>query len=260
MAARRKSKDGEPRPAAPSTPSPANVNAGLSTTDTALAQFDQAVKAAGVHPGDESPRDRLEETAAESSWTGQLLDFYQARVSGELPEPVLSVVCRRAVRFAADCFGENAPEMVAVLRKILEVSPTADWAFRHLVVSLSMTERWSELLDAYDGQLAAGKNAGRRKELLAEAANVAKDFARDSARAIGYLDQLYRIAPADEQVAASLERLLERQERWDDLIGLWRHRLAKLSPVAARSLRQRIAVALYERLRRPQSALEEARL
>ena len=95
--------------------------------------------------------------------------------------------------------------------------PSADWAFEHLVVALTMTERWPELLDAHDARLAATRDPARRKELLDEAAHIAKDFVGDQARAIGYLDQLFRLRPSDVQVASSLERLLERQGRWADL-------------------------------------------
>ena len=74
------------------------------------------------------------------------------------------------------------------------MTPDADWAFRPLVVALTMAERWTEVLDAYDARLAAGRGDERRAELLDEAARIAKDFTRDDARAIAYLDRLFHCA------------------------------------------------------------------
>src|SRR6185369_7274925 len=108
---------------------------------------------------------------------------------------------RRAARFAADCFGENATESVDVLRTVLSAAPDSDWAFRPLVVALTMAERWGDVLDSYDARLAAGRGDERRAELLSEAARIAKDFTRDPGRAIGYLDTLFRMRPTDAQVA-----------------------------------------------------------
>jgi tetratricopeptide (TPR) repeat protein len=249
MAAKRKSKDGEPGRVDGAGPGPESV----------AGKVAEALRASAANAADEAPWERLEDEAAQGQWSPALLDQYRARLSGEISEAALGVLSRRAVAFAADCFGENAPQMVEILRAVLAASPQADWAFRHLVMALSTTERWGELLDAYDAQLASGKNAARRKELLGDAAHIAKDLARDAARATLYLDQLLRLAPSDEQAAAALERLLERQERWDDLARVWRQRVERLSPGPARALRQRIAILLFEKMGHAQAALDEAR-
>jgi len=47
---------------------------------------------------------------------------------------MLGVLSHRAVRFAADCFGENAPETIEVLRAVLKATPDADWAFQGSVL------------------------------------------------------------------------------------------------------------------------------
>ena len=35
--------------------------------------------------------------------------------------------------------------------------------------------------------------------------------------------------PSNDKLVIALERLLERRERWDELIGLWRDQIPKLS-------------------------------
>jgi tetratricopeptide (TPR) repeat protein len=236
-----------------------NVEAGAQQPDRLGAQFEEALRAAGIDSSDESPWERLEDAAVSQKQAGRLLELYQARLTPELGPELVEVLSHRVVRFAADCFGESAPEILAVLRRVLDVAPEAGWAFQQLVAALSTSERWAELLDAYDAQLGAAKSPLVRKDLLRDAANIAKDLARDPGRAIDYLSQLHGLAPSDDQVAASLERLLERQERWEDLLRFWRQRLERLSPPQARGLRQSIALALYEKLGRPGAALEEAR-
>ena len=117
-----------------------------------------------------------------------------------------------------------------------------------------MAERWTDVLDAYDARLAAGRGDDRRAELLTEAARIAKDFTRDGARAIGYLDRLFRMRPLDAQVASSLERLLERDRRWSDLCALWRVQLEGMAghgTARGCELRLRLATALHAELAQP---------
>jgi tetratricopeptide (TPR) repeat protein len=225
-----------------------------------LDTFDKALNDALGQPGDEAPWRRLEESAAaDEAQSRGLLEAYRAQLLAELPRSVHEVVAHRAVGFAADCFGENAPESIDVLRAVLSTAPDADWAFRPLVVALTMAERWTDVLDAYDARLAAGRGDDQRAELLGEAARIAKDFTRDGARAIGYLDRLFRMRPLDAQVASSLERLLERERRWGELCAVWRLRLETLTGEAAREQRLRLATTLHTALGRPAEAVEVLR-
>jgi tetratricopeptide repeat protein len=223
--------------------------------------FEEALSAATATPADESPWERLEAAVvSDEVQARQLLDFYRAHLAPEVPKPILGVLSHRAVRFAADCFGENAPETIEVLRAVLKAVADADWAFRPLVVALTMTERWREVLDVYDTRLAAGGGFDRRADMLEEAARIAKDFIGDHARAVGYLEQLFRLRPADGQVASSLERLLERHERWTELVAARRFRLEMLAGPEARDLRLRIATTLHEKVGQPDAALAEVRV
>ena len=81
----------------------------------------------------------------------------------------------------------------------------------------------------------ATKDAARRRELLDEAAHAAKDLAARPDRAITYLMELAPLRPADAQLAASLERLLEARHRHADLVTLWTIRL----PAALQRVPQR---------------------
>ncbi len=222
--------------------------------------FDEALSVATAKPADESPWERLEAAVVSNeNHARQLLDFYRAHIGNGHAKPIVAVLSQRAARFAADCFGDNAAETVDVLRAVLKAAPEADWAFRPLLVALTMGERWREALDAYDARLGRGVGAERRAEILEDAARIAKDFTTDHARAIGYLDQLSRLRPGDGQVASSLERLLERHERWIELVAARRLRLEGLTGGEARELRLRIAITLHDKLHEPEAALAELR-
>jgi tetratricopeptide (TPR) repeat protein len=93
-------------------------------------------------------------------------------------------------------------------------------------------------------------------QLLDEAAQAAKDFAGEPDRAIGYLQQLYALDPSNATLASSLERLLERQERWEDLVGLWTSRLDVQSSTKARETRLRMAELFLDKVGEPDRALE----
>ena len=224
-------------------------------------EFEAALTAATAKPADETPWERLEAAVvSDENQARQLLDFYRVHITADVAKPILGVLSHRASKFAADCFGENAPETVEVLRAVMKAAPDADWAFRPLVVGLTMAERWPDLLDAYDARLTVAGGFDRRAEILEEAARIAKDFVSDHARAVGYLDELFRLRPGDSQVASSLERLLERHERWADLVAARRFRLEMLAGAEARELRLRIATALHEKLAQPDAALAEVRV
>jgi hypothetical protein len=224
-------------------------------------RFDEALNAANARPTDEAPWELLEAAVvSDEAQARQLLDFYRAHITSEMARPILAVLSRRAARFSADCFGESASETIAVLRAVLEAAPDADWAFRPLVVALTMAERWRDVLDAYDARLAVAGGFDRRAEILEEAARIAKDFIGDHARAVTYLDQLFRLRPGDGQVASSLERLLERHERWADLVAARRFRLEMIAGAEARELRLRIAGTLHDKLGQPDAALAEVRV
>ena len=224
-------------------------------------RFEAAFTAATAKPSDETPWEALEATVvSDERQARRLLDFYRGHITSDVPKAILNVLSHRAARFAGDCFGESAPETIDVLRAVLKSAPDADWAFRPLIVALTMTERWRDVLDAYDARLAIAGGFDRRAEILEEAARIAKDFVGDHARAVGYLEQLFRLRPADGQVASSLERLLERHERWAELVAARRFRLEVLAGAEARELRLRIAATLHEKLAQPDAALAEVRV
>jgi thioredoxin-like negative regulator of GroEL len=123
---------------------------------------------------------------------------------------------------------------------------------------LTIERRWDELLAQYDKRIAATQDPAHRIDLLGEAAQVARDLAGRADRAIEYLGALATLRPGDAPITASLERLLEREGRYRELVALQRSRLTDLEAAEARRLRGIIAACLLDKLDSPAEALDES--
>src|SRR5690606_14249566 len=185
--------------------------------------------------------------------------LYRKVLAQELDNALADSIGKRAAQFHEEWFSEDSPHLAEVLTRVLELDPTAEWALQRVTVVMTVSERWSELLGLYDRALAAARDDARREQLLDEAASLAKDFAGAPDRAIDYLSQLLVLRPGDAQLASSLERLLERQGRWQELIALWRTRIEGAPEKDALALRGRIAACYLDDLGDPQSCLAEVR-
>lgn len=217
----------------------------------------QAAEAAIASPDNPEAWDRLEDLAASMQRPDDVAAAYRQVLAAEISRSLATQVGQRAMRFFDEWFGDDPQQLVGVLDRVLAIDPGAEWAFKRLTVVLTVAGRWDDLLSAYDRSLAATQDRERRVELLDEAAQAAKEFAGSPERAIKYLQQLHQIRPTDTQLSSQLERLLERQERWADLIDMWKERLGRMSREEVNRTRERIAEVYLDRLGDPQRALTE---
>ena len=135
-----------------------------------------------------------------------------------LDAEVIEEVGRRAVEYHEEWFDE--PEtVIALLRRVIELSPSSTWAFERLKLVYNLAERWDDLFALYDDAIARAEDADARRDLLEDAALAAKDLASDSGRAMRYYEALYALRP-EPRVRAALERLFERHGRHRALVDL----------------------------------------
>jgi tetratricopeptide (TPR) repeat protein len=222
-------------------------------------EFSAAVETVRDDPANQELWDRIEELA-EASQNPEAVSkvFISVLDHGVAPELVYEVG-QRALRFHETWFGESSAELPRLLELVLKSDPNATWAFQRLTVAYTVAERWNELLALYDRAIASTDETARRMQLLDEAAHAAKDFAAQPDRAIDYLTKLYALDPSNNALAASLERLLERQERYSDLLEMWRLKLALAPTPQARVLRLRRATVLLEKLGLASEAFSEVK-
>ena len=230
------------------------------TTTEGDQELVEALETARNSPDDESAWDRLEDVAAATQRFEEIAALYREVLDTDLGPRLAALLGQRAVQFIEEWCGEDAPLLVEVLERVLAIDPAATWAFQRLTVVYTAGGRWDDLFSLYDRTLANEQDRERRKWLLDEASNVAKDFANDPGRAIGYMQKLLPLTPKDTSLSASLERLLEREDRWTDLIVVWNERVNQSEDAAEVSaLRKRIAETYLDQLAEPAEALAEAK-
>ncbi len=221
--------------------------------------FAAALRAAENAPESEDAWDHIEDLADKLQRPDEVATVYRAVLEKRLPKEVFAMVGERAYQFHDEWFGDSPDKIAGLLARIIELDSDADWAFERLTVMLTSAAQWDQLLDVYDKTLATTHAKEKRRRLLNDAAQAAKDFADDPDRAADYMQQQLTLEPDNEQLVTSLERILERQERYRDLIALWESRVPRLTGAAAREVRVQVAVCWLERLNEPGRALDVLR-
>ncbi|MCA9649880.1 MAG: tetratricopeptide repeat protein [Myxococcales bacterium] len=234
---------------------------GDSSDSSGLEQsFTAALKAARSAPDSDDAWDHLEELADKLQRPDEVAELYVELLGGKLEADRRDRLSKRAVQFHDEWFGDNPEVMNALLSKIIAADSGAEWAFERLSVVLTVAERWSDLLGLHDRTLEVTRDPERRKKLLDDAAHVAKDFADDPGRAVDYMQALLELEPGNVKLASNIERLLDRQRRWEDLVELWQAQIPRLTIDEARTRRVRIADVFLTRLEAAGPALDELRV
>lgn len=211
------------------------------------------LRAVDGHPASLALWDAAEELARQLKTPAGVADAYFRVIGKKLSPEDAMELGQRAVAFHEEWF-DDAARVVAVLERVLTLDPAADWAFDRLKLLFDAREQWDDMFALYDRAIGSASGA-RKLELLEDAAQVAKDFANHSERAIGYLEQLLALKPKNARIMASLERLYERHGRYRELIGLLSSQLPSLAAKEARETRIRIAQMSLEHLADPAAAL-----
>ena len=216
-----------------------------------------AIRRAAVNPSDGAAWDAAEAVAARLQRPEDVAELY-SQVLNKANADLTDTLGRRALAFHEEWFGETPEPIIALLEGLLAKAPDLEWVAERLTLLLSVSQRWEDLLRVYDQLLRGLKEGPRRRKLLEEAAGVAKDFLGSAERAIGYLQELFVSRPTDPHLAASLERLLDKEQRWEALQTLWVARLEVLTGAEAHELRTRLANLRLDHLHNVAGALADA--
>ncbi len=211
------------------------------------------LRALGEHPTELAWWDRAEQLARRLDRPQDLSDLYQASIGRDISVEDAGEIGQRAVAFHEEWF-DDAAAVVRILERMVDLEP-AGWAFDRLKLLYDSQERWEDLFGLYDRVLSGELDPIRRTELLEDAAQIAKDFAKNADRAIGYLEQLLEFKPKNERLLASLERLYERHGKHRELIGLLDAQVGGKTPKDAQAFRIRMATLWLDELHDSGSAL-----
>jgi hypothetical protein len=198
-----------------------------------------ALQAAADFPDAQFFWDAAEQLARSLRRPQPVMDGYRAMLERHVEPDVAEWVARRAVDFYEEWFED--PEGAISLLQRIQALPGGAWAFERLKLAFISGERYGELLSLYDQAIDKAPGSDQA-ELLEEAAEAARNFARDSDRAIAYLERLSAIRTADVATLAALERLYEKRGHHQRLVALLEMRLDATSDVdAAQAIRARMA-------------------
>src|SRR5262245_15474567 len=224
-----------------------------------LSQFQEAAAAVKHSPHAVSAWEEVEGLAADLDRPDDIVTMYNEPLGGNVEPQVAEMIGERAGGFCDTWFGDDPAILEKILVRVTKLAPASDSALQRLSVIYTVAERWADALGLYDRAVDATKDRARRVRLLREAAQLAKDVANQPDKAIRYYQALLPLTPEDGQVSQSLERLLERHERWPDLIMLWESRLDGQPKKEREKSRARIATAWLDNLRDPARALAAAK-
>jgi tetratricopeptide (TPR) repeat protein len=224
-----------------------------------LSQLNEAAAAVKHSPHAVSAWEEVEAIASELERPDDIVHLYAEALSGDVEPQVAEMIGERAGKFCYEWFGDDPAVLEKILVRVSALAPASDSALARLSVIYTNAERWDDAFALYDRAIAATKDRTRRVRLLREAAQLAKDVANKPDKAIGYYQQLLPLTPEDGQVSQSLERLLERHERWAELIQLWESRLDNQTKKDRERSRLRIAQVWLDNLADPQRALAAAK-
>ncbi|MBN2714661.1 MAG: tetratricopeptide repeat protein, partial [Deltaproteobacteria bacterium] len=200
--------------------------------------------------------DHLEEFAETQGFDVQVAAVYTRALESGLAPHIFETIAQRAVNFHDEWFGDSPAKMQTLLSRIIELEPHASWAFNRLTELLSSMAAWDDLFAVYNRALDSVTNADRKKELLEEAANIARDMADQPDRALNYLLSLHRLDRTNTGRLQLIERMLEKRERWEELIDLWQQQLDVMKADEAVITRLNIARCHVERLKQFETALK----
>ena len=136
------------------------------------------------------------------------------------------MIGERAGRFCDEWFGDDPKVLEKILSRVLQLAPSSESALQRLsACSTRSPSAGTTCSRSTTARSTQTRTRSPHVRWLREAAQLAKDVANQPEKAIGYYQQLLPLVPDDAQVNTGLERLLERHERWADLIALWEGRL-----------------------------------
>jgi tetratricopeptide (TPR) repeat protein len=222
-------------------------------------ELSRALAAVRERPEDFSAWDELESLAADDQAPEPVAELYPELLSRDLSQVSLKRLGERALRFCEGWFADDAPPMQAVLLKVFELDPSDESVFDRLTVGLSTLGDWKRLLDLYARAVDATDSLDRQTRLLDDAVRVARELAQDDDRAIVFMKRLLVLRPTDAGLRAQLERLLERNQRYRELITLWDAAAQALPEREAAHVKVQIAELWLDKLDNPAAALDVLR-
>jgi hypothetical protein len=179
--------------------------------------LETALRAAAEYPHEDAFWDSAEQFARALERPLPVAEAYSRAIETPMSAEMAEALGHRAVDFQEEWF-EDREAVIKLLSRLYDVY-RGRWAFDRLKLALNAEGRYADLFALYDRAIEVVSTESR-PPLLEEAAEAAKDFARDANRAVDYLERLLTVRPGDVPALTALERLYERTGRVEKLVDL----------------------------------------
>lgn len=163
-------------------------------------------------------------------------------------------LCERAASLHDEQLGDPEGAM-PYLERVLAVDPNNQRSFARLKQILTSSERWGELEDLYDRAAKGTTDQQERIELLNEVALIAEEIIGDASKAIGYYERILALDPFYTAALDALEKLYEREGRWQDLAALLERRLETATQQESVDIKLSLGRIYLDRLHQPERSL-----
>ncbi|TAK30476.1 MAG: tetratricopeptide repeat protein [Myxococcaceae bacterium] len=161
---------------------------------------------------------------------------------------------------SASRLGDRAAAFQWALRAY-RLEPTDSSLEAQVEASAAEAGAWRELVDTFDARAASAADPLEIARLRDKSAAVEADRLGEVDAAISRYERALAQSPDDASVMHSLDALLRRAQRWDDLRGLFDHRVARVSDAAERrALITEVAELEEAVLQQPDAASERFRV
>lgn len=145
---------------------------------------------------------------------------------------------------------ETLEEAAAAYERILELKPAHLEAIRTLARINERRGRWVDVLRAYELEVEATSDQNEVVAILHRAGLVQEENLRDVPAAIASYEKVLTLSPSYLPALRSLGRLYHREDRWEDLVAMYRREIeVSRSPEQAVGLLFRIADIVADRLK-----------
>lgn len=225
----------------------------MSNRDRAL---EILVEASQVYPGERHLLMDIRSLAKATNRDRALADALRALLD-LLPESSADVLeCRIELAETVQRLGP-VDEAIGLWRDVLAIESMHTRALDGLYELYTTTEKWTQVVDIVDKQLAASTTDEQRIDAFLDLARIYRTYLGDEHSAADALQHVLALAPTNTDAADALIELLSSLQRWQSLVDV--HRLcavhAVLTPERAHHLLAASEV-LEHRLEQPSTSVE----
>jgi tetratricopeptide (TPR) repeat protein len=182
-------------------------------TERALAGYERVLS---IDPGQLGALDALIRIHEASGKLGKVVQLYERRIEAEEDALARVELRHKAARLRSEQLDDRDGAIRLELAN-LEDDPTNLAALDALEQLYRETERYPELVKLLTRRLEVADSVSERTRVRVNLALIAEQQLGDRERAIGELREIVAEEPAHEAANVALERLLEQQQRWDEL-------------------------------------------